>query len=121
MGLLQMLIMTEKKYNFGSPSKMKGLSAGEKATVKFLDLPEQIETEEYGTKFVLPILLLSHPQYPSLSSKGTKMVWQTNCLVVRETVVPLVKEGDKEFLKDYLEITWEIRCEEDGSIWLSNA
>ena len=121
MGLLQMLIMTEKKYNFGSPSKMKGLSAGEKATVKFLDLPEQIETEEYGTKFVLPILLLSHPQYPSLSSKGTKMIWQTNCLVVRETVVPLVKEGDKEFLKDYLEITWEIRCEEDGSIWLSNA
>ena len=121
MGLLQMLIMTEKKYNFGSPSKMKGLLAGEKATVKFLDLPEQIETEEYGTKFVLPILLLSHPQYPSLSSKGTKMIWQTNCLVVRETVVPLVKEGDKEFLKDYLEITWEIRCEEDGSIWLSNA
>ena len=113
--------MTEKKYNFGSPSKMKGLSAGEKATVKFLDLPEQIETEEYGTKFVLPILLLSHPHYPSLSSKGTKMVWQTNCLVVRETVMPLIKEGDKEFLKDYLEITWEIRCEEDGSIWLSNA
>ena len=113
--------MSDPKYNFGSPSKMKGLSAGEKATVKFLDLPVQIETEEYGTKFVLPILLLSHPQYPSLSSKGTKMVWQTNCLVIRETVVPLVKENNKEFMKDYLSLTWEIRCEDDGSIWLSNA
>ena len=80
--------MSESKYNFGSPSKMKGLLAGEKAIVRFLDSPEQIETEEYGTKFVLPILLLSHPQYPSLSSEGTKMVWQTNCLVIRETVVP---------------------------------
>jgi len=116
--------MTEKKYNFGSPSKMKGLSAGEKATVKFLDLPEQIETEEYGTKFVIPILLLSHPLYPSLSSDGTnglQMVWQTNCIVIRETVVPLVKENDKEFMKDYYNLTWEIRCEEDGSLWLSNA
>ena len=100
--------MSDRKYNFGSPSKMKGLSAGEKAIVRFLDSPEQIETEEYGTKFVLPILLLSHPQYPSLSSEGTKMVWQTNCLVIRETVVPLVKENNKEF-------------EDDGSLWLSNA
>jgi len=113
--------MSDPKYNFGSPSKMKGLSAGEKATVKFLDLPEQIETEEYGTKFVLPILLLSHPQYPSLSLEGTKMVWQTNCLVIRETVVPLVKENNKEFMKDYYNLTWEIRCEDDGSLWLSNA
>ena len=113
--------MVEKKYNFGSPSKMKGLSAGEKATLRFLDLPEQIETEEYGTKFVIPIRLLSHPLYPSLSSEGTKMVWQTNCLVIRETVVPLVKAKDKEFLKDYYEITWEVRCEDDGSLWLSNA
>ena len=65
-------IMSDPKYNFGSPSKMKGLQAGEKATLRFLDLPETIDTE-WGVKYTVSILLLSHPGYPSLSSNGMKM------------------------------------------------
>jgi hypothetical protein len=112
--------MSDPKYNFGSPSKMKGLQAGEKATLKFLDLPETVDTE-WGVKYTISILLLSHPAYPSLSSSGMKMQWQTAATVISKTVVPLLDEGNKEFAKDYLELTWEIEAMDDGSIWLSNA
>jgi hypothetical protein len=113
--------MSEKKYNFGSPSKMKGLLAGEKATFKFLDLPEKIDTE-WGEKYTVSILLLSHPQYPSLSSNGMKVQWQTAANVMTKTIVPLLEDKEeKEFHKDYHEITWELHCFEDGSLWLTNA
>jgi len=112
--------MSDPKYNFGSPSKMKGLLAGEKATLRFLDSPETVDTE-WGVKYSVPILLLTHPSYPSLSSKGMQMDWQTGCTVIAKTVVPLLEKGEKEFLKDYKELTWEIEAMEDGSIWLTNA
>ena len=99
--------MSDPKYNFGSPSKMKGLQAGEKATLRFLDLPNKIDTE-WGVKYTVSILLLSHPEYPSLSSNGMKMQWQTGATVMVKTLVPLIEEGNKEFLKDYKELTWEL-------------
>ena len=112
--------MSETKYNFGSPSKMKGLLAGEKATLRFLDSPEKVDAER-GVKYSVPILLLSHPSYPTLSSKGMQMDWQTGCSVIVKTVVPLLEKGEKEFLQDYKELTWEIEAMEDGSIWMTNA
>jgi hypothetical protein len=112
--------MSDPKYNFGSPSKMKGLSAGDKATFKFLDLPETVDTE-WGVKYTVSILLLSHPEYPSLSSNGMKMQWQTGATVMAKTVVPLLEEGNKEFAKDYLELTWQLEAMDDGSLWLTNA
>ena len=113
--------MSDPKYNFGSPSKMKGLQAGEKAQLKFLDLPEKIDTE-WGVKYTVSILLFSHPQYPSLSSNGMQMQWQTGANVMTHTIVPLLAdEKEKEFHKDYKELTWELHCFEDGSIWLTNA
>ena len=112
--------MSDPKYNFGSPSKMKGFVAGEKATFKFLDLPEKIDTE-WGVKYTVSILLLSHPAYPSLSSNGMKMQWQTGASVMVKTIVPLLEKADKEFLKDYKELTWELEAMDDGSLWLSNA
>ena len=61
--------MSEKKYSFGTESKMKALEPGTKATLRFLGDPKVVETE-YGEKYSIPILLLNHPSYPSLSSKG---------------------------------------------------
>ena len=112
--------MSESKYNFGSPSKMKGLVAGEKATLRFLDLPEKVDTE-WGVKYTVSILLLSHPGYPSLSSSGMKMQWQTGATVMVKNIVPLLKEKNKEFLKDYTDFTWELEAMDDGSLWLTNA
>ena len=113
--------MSDSKYNFGHPAKMPGLSAGEKATLKFLDLPEKIDTE-WGVKYIVSIHLLSHPAYPSLSSsKGMEMKWQTGASVMVKDIVPLLEEENKEFIKDYNTFTWQLEAMEDGSLRLTNA
>ena len=113
--------MSDSKYNFGHPAKMPGLSAGEKATLKFLDLPEKIDTE-WGVKYIVSIHLLSHPAYPSLSSsKGMEMKWQTGASVMVKDIVPLLEEENKEFIKDYNSFTWQLEAMEDGSLRLTNA
>ena len=92
---------------------MKALEPGQKATLKFLDQPKIVDTE-WGPKFSIPILLLIHPSYPSLSSKGMEVLWETNAAVVKYDLVILLKES-KEFQKDYLEHTWELRVDDGGA------
>jgi len=108
--------MSENKYSFGQQSLMKAIEPGQKATLKFLDQPKTVETE-WGEKFSVNILLLSHPLYSIPSSKGIKMGWQTSAKVLKD-VVNLLKE-QKEFEKDYLVLTWELSVAEDGSYWLN--
>ena len=110
-------IMTENKYSFGTPSIMKAIEPGQKANLKFLAKPKLVETE-WGEKFSVDILLLSHPLYSITSSKGIKMSWQTNAKVLRD-IVALLEEGNKEFLVDYKEMTWELSVADDGSYWLN--
>tara|TARA_R110000824_G_scaffold17609_1_gene71121 strand:- start:130 stop:468 length:339 start_codon:yes stop_codon:yes gene_type:complete len=112
--------MSDPKYNFGRPAKMAGLSAGEKATFRFLDLPVKIDTE-WGVKYTVSIHLLSHPQYPNLSSNGIQMQWQTGASVMVKDIVPLLEEENKEFLKDYNSFTWQLESMDDGSLRLTNA
>jgi hypothetical protein len=108
--------MSENKYSFGQQSLMKAIEPGQKATLKFLDQPKTVETE-WGQKYSVNILLLSHPLYSIPSSKGIKMGWQTSAKVLKD-VVNLLKE-QKEFEKDYLSMTWELSVAEDGSYWLN--
>ena len=110
-------IMAENKYSFGTPSIMKAIEPGQKAELKFLSKPKIVETE-WGEKFSVDILLLSHPLYSITSSKGIKMSWQTNAKVLRD-IVALLEEGNKEFLVDYKEMTWELSVADDGSYWLN--
>ena len=111
------LIMAENKYSFGTPSIMKAIEPGQKAELKFLSKPKIVETE-WGEKFSVDILLLSHPLYSITSSKGIKMSWQTNAKVLKDIVV-LLEEGNKEFLKDYSDLEWELSVADDGSYWLN--
>ena len=111
------LIMVQNKYTFGQPSIMKAIEPGQKATFKFLDQPKLVETE-WGEKFSVDILLLSHPLYSITSSKGIKMGWQTNAKVLKD-IIALLEEGNKEFLIDYKEMTWELSVADDGSYWLN--
>ena len=108
--------MPGKKYSFGQQSLMKAIEPGQKASIKFLDQPKVVETE-WGEKFSVNILLLSHPLYSIPSSEGIKMGWQTSAKVLKD-VVNLLKE-QKEFRKDYLELTWELSVADDGSYWLN--
>ena len=108
--------MPGKKYSFGQQSLMKAIEPGQKASIKFLDQPKVVETE-WGEKFSVTILLLSHPLYSIPSPEGIKMGWQTSAKVLKD-VVNLLKE-QKEFEKDYLEMTWELSVADDGSYWLN--
>ena len=108
--------MPGNKYSFGQQSLMKAIEPGQKATLRFLDQPKVVETE-WGEKFSVNILLLSHPLYSIPSSKGIKMGWQTSAKVLKD-IVNLLQE-QKEFEKDYLEMTWELSVAEDGSYWLN--
>ena len=108
--------MPGKKYSFGQQSLMKAIEPGQKALIKFLDQPKVVDTE-WGEKFSVNILLLSHPLYSIPSSEGIKMGWQTSAKVLKD-VVNLLKE-QKEFEKDYLEMTWELSVADDGSYWLN--
>ena len=116
LGFIQ-LIMVQNKYTFGQPSIMKAIEPGQKATLKFLELPKLVETE-WGEKFSVDILLLTHPLYSITSSKGIKMSWQTNAKVLKD-IVALLEDGNKEFRKDYTELEWELSVADDGSYWLN--
>jgi len=109
--------MPGKKYSFGQPSLMKAIEPGQKASIKFLDYPKVVETE-WGEKYSVTILLLSHPLYSISSPKGIKMNWQTNAKVIKD-LVSMLQEKNKEFLTDYSEMTWELSVAEDGSYWLN--
>ena len=113
--------MPGKKYSFGQPSMMKAIEPGQKATLKFLDLPKPVDTE-WGNKLSVDILLLSHPLYSIPSPKGIKMTWQTSAKVLKDVVNLFEQEKTVEgstWNKDYLEMTWELSVAEDGSYWLN--
>jgi hypothetical protein len=109
--------MSDKKYTFGQPSLMKAIEPGQKASLKFLDQPKVVDTE-WGEKYSVSILLLSHPLYSIPSSEGIKMSWQTNAKVIKDLIACL-EEKNKEFLSDYNDMTWELSVADDGSYWLS--
>ena len=109
--------MPGKKYSFSQPSLMKAIEPGQKASIKFLGNPKVVDTE-WGEKFSVDILLLSHPQYSISSPKGIKMTWQTNAKVIKD-LVSMLEEKNTEFNKDYYDMTWELSVAEDGSYWLN--
>ena len=109
--------MPGKKYSFGQPSLLKAIEPGQKASIKFLGHPKVVDTE-WGEKFSVDILLLSHPQYSISSPKGIKMTWQTNAKVIKD-LVSMLEEKNTEFNKDYYDMTWELSVAEDGSYWLN--
>jgi hypothetical protein len=113
--------MPGKKYSFGQASLMKAIEPGQKALIKFLDIPKAVDTE-WGNKLSVDILLLSHPLYSIDSPKGIKMTWQTSAKVLRDVVDMLNHEpqsATKGFEKDYYEMTWELSVADDGSYWLN--
>ena len=122
--------MPGKKYSFGQQSLMKAIEPGQKATLKFLDLPKTVETE-WGQKYSVNILLLTHPLYSIPSPEGIKMGWQTSAKVLKDVVSLLDEITDNTqvtssgkpkgptFKDDYFAMTWELSVAEDGSYWLN--
>ena len=78
--------MPGNKYSFGQQSLMKAIEPGQKATLRFLDEPKVVDTE-WGEKYSVNILLLSHPLYSIPSSKGIKMGWQSSAKVLKDIML----------------------------------
>ena len=110
--------MPGKKYSFGQQSLMKAIEPGQKATLRFLDEPKVVDTE-WGEKYSVNILLLSHPLYSIPSSKGIKMGWQSSAKVLKDIVDLLKDKTATEFKTDYIDMKWELSVAEDGSYWLN--
>ena len=110
--------MPGKKYSFGQQSLMKAIEPGQKATLRFLDEPKVVDTE-WGKKYSVNILLLSHPLYSIPSSKGIKMGWQSSAKVLKDIVDLLKDKTATEFKTDYIDMKWELSVAEDGSYWLN--
>ena len=110
--------MSGNKYSFGQQSLMKAIEPGQKATLKFLDDPKVVDTE-WGEKFSVNILLLSHPLYSITSSEGIKMGWQSSAKVLKDIVDLLKDKTATEFKTDYIDMKWELSVAEDGSYWLN--
>jgi len=72
-------MVSNKTLSFGPSAKMPEVPKGEYAELKFSesgDLEwEHKEDGEYGLKFFIPIVLLSHPSVESLPSSGSAMHW----------------------------------------------
>ena len=110
--------MPGKKYSFGQQSLMKAIEPGQKAKLRFLDEPKVVDTE-WGEKYSVNILLLSHPLYSIPSSKGIKMGWQSSAKVLKDIVDLLKDKTATEFKTDYIDMKWELSVAEDGSYWLN--
>ena len=110
--------MPGKKYSFGQQSLMKAIEPGQKATLRFLDEPKVVDTE-WGEKYSVNILLLSHPLYSIPSSKGIKMGWQSSAKVLKDIVDLLKDKTATEFKTDYIDMKWELSVAEEGSYWLN--
>ena len=72
------------KITFGAPDNMSEVPKGQTATFK-LGKPEDwtIEDTEWGEKYTIPIVLLSHPSYESISKKGISMQWQSKSVAAK--------------------------------------
>jgi len=73
---------SNKKLSFGPASKMPEVPKGEHAELRFSDTVktgdlfwEHKEDGEYGLKFFIPIVLLTHPSVESIPSSGSAMHW----------------------------------------------
>tara|TARA_R100001163_G_C5011870_1_gene157502 strand:+ start:186 stop:542 length:357 start_codon:yes stop_codon:yes gene_type:complete len=111
---------------FGSDTiRMKEVPAGAEAIFRFKELPEIVETEQYGEKYSFPITLHSHPSHPLLEDGPIDVVWESKSGCARELYNAIHNEGDdkkwKEIvLKAYNKSKWKLVRFDSGQykIWM---
>jgi len=103
-----------KKLSFGVEPSMREVPPGQHAVIKFGKFSDWkiVETEKYGEKFSLPIILLEHPSYESISKAGIEMKWETKCNAAHDTY-HYIYDHDNE-MKTF---DWDVE-KEFTSMWL---
>ena len=91
------------KLSFGPASKMPEVPKGEHAELMFSEKGDlewdYKEDGEYGMKFFIPIVLLSHPTVESLTSSGSSMHWVSKAEAAEQIYNVVVGRVDADMLK----------------------
>jgi hypothetical protein len=105
--------------------RMKEVPAGTEAIFRFKELPEIVETEQYGEKYSFPITLYSHPSHPLLDDGPIEAVWESKSGCARELYNAIhTKTNDKKWhdivLKAYNKSKWKLARFDSGQykIWM---
>ena len=109
---------------FGSDKiRMKEVPAGTEAIFRFKELPEIVDTEQYGEKYSLPITLFQHPSYESLPKAGIEMKWESKanaCQALYNYIYDapdVMKEFDWDVSKEFTK-SWKLHRFETGGYQL---
>ena len=98
---------SNKKLSFGPASKMPEVPKGEYAELTFSNeshkthdlMWEHKEDGEYGMKFFIPIVLLTHPSVESLPSSGSSMHWVSKAEAAEQIYNVVMESIDAPGLK----------------------
>ena len=115
-----------KKLSFGPASKMPEVPKGEYAELRFSekgDLTwEHKEDGEYGMKFFIPIVLLTHPSVESLPSSGSSMHWVSKAEAAEQLYNVVTESIEAPNLKkEIFDKKWKLTRSITGSFRLDQA
>ena len=110
------------KLSFGPASKMPEVPKGEHAELMFSETGdltwEHKEDGEYGMKFFIPIVLLSHPSIESLPSSGSPMHWVSKAVAAEQiynVVIGGLDGGNGNLKKEVFGKKWKLTRSITGS------
>ena len=118
--------MPSKKLSFGPASKMPEVPKSEYAELKFSETGELMwehkEDGEYGMKFFIPIVLLTHPSVESLPASGSAMHWVSKAEAAEQLYNVVTENIDAPNLKkEIFGKKWKLTRSITGSYRLDQA
>ena len=117
---------SNKKLSFGPASKMPEVPKGEYAELRFSETGdltwEHKEEGEYGMKFFIPIVLLTHPSVESLPSSGSSMHWVSKAEAAEQLYNVVTESIEAPNLKkEIFDKKWKLTRSITGSYRLDQA
>ena len=117
---------SNKKLSFGPASKIPEVPKGEYAELTFSNegelMWEHKEDGDYGMKFFIPIVLLSHPSVESLPSSGSAMHWVSKADAASQIYMVVTESMDAPNLKkEIFGKKWKLTRSITGSYRLDQA
>jgi hypothetical protein len=108
------------KLSFGPASKMPEVPKGEHAELRFSEkgdlMWEHKEDGEYGMKFFIPIVLLTHPSVESLPSSGSAMHWVSKADAASQLYMVVTESMEAPGLKkEIFDKKWKLTRSITGS------